>query len=438
MSIFFEGFMISILLLKMTESQEENRIDIILLEIFLSSIYMLMTAVIENITESSSLLVTGKIIILIGISSCISSKAWLLRLTIITLGLLISISMYSIATNLLALLIPNAQTVYARYHSLDLSFKWGVPRVIVYIVLFSAAIKIYQHVFPRFQSIEGRFSSILWSGLGGCYSISFLIALLKTGHSPLTEGLTLVIWFVVLIFCWIIIVVGYRTAVDDFIKHERDIMQRFNHELRKSYDLIAEKNDDLLIQSHDFKNHLRTIQSMREEESSAYISSLLKEYTTSEPQFHSGNRYVDAVINSKYPVFVKNKIRFSYNSRMPKTIQIPATDLCAIVANQLDNAIEACIKIYPPEKRWIQYTTDKSGDMFILICENSIVYGSVPLNTPLLSTKKNSKHLHGLGLKSIENSAERCGGALFNEVLDDRFISRVVLQESSAPQKEES
>ncbi|MCR5004914.1 MAG: GHKL domain-containing protein [Clostridiales bacterium] len=428
--------MISFLLLRITKLHAENRTDRVLFGVFLIGLYMLLTSIIKSVTASSSLLVTGKLTMLLGISYLLSSETWQLRFTIVTLGLLISISIQSIVTNILALLIPNTKTLYARYHYMELSFGWGLAHIILYTVLFSCAIWSSRHTLSRMRETEGRFSLILWSSLGGCYFISFLVDLLKAGRSPLDESITLLIWFVMLIFCWIIIAAGYRNSIDAFAQHERSMMQRFNHELRKSYDLIAEKNDNLLIQSHDFKNHLRTLQNMQGVEQTAYIASLLKEYASSEPQFHSGNRYVDAVINSKYPEMLQNEIHFSYNSRMPKTVQIPATDLCAIVANQLDNAIEACIKIPKPEERWIQYTTDKSGDMFILICENSIVYGSVPSNTPLLTTKNNAKHLHGLGLKSIEISAERCGGALFYETLDDRFISKVVLQENEVPVKE--
>ncbi|MBQ7582844.1 MAG: sensor histidine kinase [Lachnospiraceae bacterium] len=233
-------------------------------------------------------------------------------------------------------------------------------------------------------------------------------------------------WFILLIGMIIVIVVFlYRTKVE-MERHDMEMIKAMNHSISEGYALLADKNDELREQAHNFRNHLLTLREMDKQEADAYIDDLL-DRQISFSYCHSGNRYLDAVLNSRIPVIKENGIAFYHNIRMPEIAGISPTDLCTIACNQLDNAIEACLKISRPEDRWIRFSVDQGGDMLSIVCENSIVPGSVTQDSLKTSSKKEDQHLHGFGIRSIETCAERLNGIVIHEIEETSFRSKVTL-----------
>lgn len=110
---------------------------------------------------------------------------------------------------------------------------------------------------------------------------------------------------------------------------------------------------------------------------------------------------------------------------------LDAFDLHAMVANALDNAIEAAAKVADPDKREIRFKLSLVGRMLFLSVENSYE-GELRREGGreggrLLSTKPDSDGAHGHGLENIRRTAKRCGGSAAVDARGGRFRLTVMV-----------
>src|SRR5699024_9052322 len=93
----------------------------------------------------------------------------------------------------------------------------------------------------------------------------------------------------------------------------------------------------------------------------------------------------------------------------PRHTNLRSADLCAILGNLLDNALEAVKQIPVPEQRFIQLTIRRINLMLIIKVENSFITPPVKQDGEL-KTSKDNNGLHGWGLKSAQTAAEKYDG----------------------------
>jgi len=140
----------------------------------------------------------------------------------------------------------------------------------------------------------------------------------------------------------------------------------------------------------------------------------------------TGNTGLDALINAKIIRMQNSDIEFDYNVKIPNSLSIDYIDLCIIIGNALDNAIEACENICN-EARKISLTCIQTGNYISIVISNTI---SKLIKTykgqELITTKKN-KNLHGFGLRSIRHIAEKNKGNVIIEQEDNQFTIKIIL-----------
>ena len=367
---------------------------------------------------------------LLLLSSTLVRKNVLRRAVTLSLALFFSLTAGYLAS-VIVFVVGHAQdSFYSFLHLLELRWIPALCRSLLYGGCITVLGIILTRVFQRIRETQKNTQMYLCILI--CLTGSIII---ESIMSRLSRGLIDEKYFLILcggVICSLLFALRsiYLGVVLENERLEKEMLHRLNYEISKGYGLLADRNEALRTQSHDFRNHMLTILNMKDESIKEYVRDILQTHIKARPFNQTGNRWMDAVIQSKIPTMEEHNISFSCNIRMPETLQLSPTDICSIVSNQLDNAIEACEKIEHAD-RWITYTTDKSGDIVLFICENSIEKNSVDPAGPLRSTKKDSRHLHGYGMKSIQNSAERNGGTMLVEVLEDRFISKVMLQLNS-------
>lgn len=102
-------------------------------------------------------------------------------------------------------------------------------------------------------------------------------------------------------------------------------------------------------------------------------------------------------------------------------------DLHAMVANALDNAIEAASRVDGPDGREIRCKITCVGRMLFLSVENSFAGELRRDGGRLLSTKPDEDGAHGHGLDNIGRAARRYGGSLTWQAEDGRFSLTVMV-----------
>lgn len=107
------------------------------------------------------------------------------------------------------------------------------------------------------------------------------------------------------------------------------------------------------IQRHEYVKHMQTIQALIElnkiETAQEYVNGITSQYWPNNAVFYVDHLAISALINSKNSVAVVNNIDFAVAVKCDlANISIPAWDLCSMLGNLLDNALEAAATDHKP------------------------------------------------------------------------------------------
>ena len=107
---------------------------------------------------------------------------------------------------------------------------------------------------------------------------------------------------------------------------------------------------------HDYHNHIQAMLAMTDnpEELRKYLWMLNDDLTTVDTVLKTGNVMVDAILNSKLSLIKSKNITVNVKATVPAELRISEIDLCAIIGNLLDNAMEACLRQDESEDRFIR------------------------------------------------------------------------------------
>ncbi|MBP5264263.1 MAG: GHKL domain-containing protein, partial [Lachnospiraceae bacterium] len=165
---------------------------------------------------------------------------------------------------------------------------------------------------------------------------------------------------------------------------------------------------------HDFRNHLGALRSLLQteqyEEAMRYVEDLAGPDTLSKTSW-TGDDVIDYLISSKADVAKSLEIQFTAQVEFPKNTKLRSADLCSILGNLLDNAIEAAQKVPNPSGRFISLTIRRINHMILIRVENSFEKAPVTEGGTLRTTKTEGG-LHGFGVKSARAAAEKYDGTL--------------------------
>lgn len=207
----------------------------------------------------------------------------------------------------------------------------------------------------------------------------------------------------------------YEQQLDLYIKHI--------HEKERMLARVRE-------QEHDIKQNLFVILDMaREEESDAMISFIENliyegEYASS-IICDSGNGIIDSMINYKYMTASMKNIKFEVDINIPMELTFRGPDLCIIIGNSLDNAIEAAEKV--KKNAIIDFFMKYEKGVLSIVIKNSYDGILKRDKSNRLITVKSDAENHGIGIKTMERAIEKYNGSLLFEQENQFFITKVLL-----------
>ncbi len=195
-------------------------------------------------------------------------------------------------------------------------------------------------------------------------------------------------------------------------KEKNRILSMRNSLLESNYQSLQKAYDENRMLYHDFKNHILAISQLiyenRNKEALEYVRTYI-DYTLSINQrVDTGCKIIDIILNSKIAEASEKEIDFKCEVEMIGELDIQDIDMCALLANLLDNAIEACEKI-ADENRWIYLKIKRKNCMLLIWIENSVLERKNEKTNFFQSTKSN-KLIHGFGMKSIDNVIQKYDG----------------------------
>ncbi len=189
-------------------------------------------------------------------------------------------------------------------------------------------------------------------------------------------------------------------------------LQRYDM-LMRHYEEIMSIYDEMRGWRHDYHNHLHVIHGYLQLEKYDKLKSYLKEIeqsiTDMEMSVNSGNLLIDAIVSSKL-LFTRNQdIQTRVNIYAPPVLSINDSDMCILLGNLLDNAIEACQRMIGVDtKRFIEIEIKTIKGHLHITVRNSTNGIVRKLGASFLTDKK--EKYHGIGIRHIDEITDKYEG----------------------------
>lgn len=179
---------------------------------------------------------------------------------------------------------------------------------------------------------------------------------------------------------------------------------------------------------HDLNNHLNVLYQMLEDnkinDAKAYIEKISRPVTKLSKTAWTGNGLIDAILNSKIEKMREYGMDVDINVEFPRNTDIEPHDLCIILGNLIDNAIEATEKSAIPGS--IAICIRKINHFTIIQVSNPYT-GNKGEYIGLPATTKGDTKLHGWGLLSVADAVKKYNGTLKCKNENNRFIVTAML-----------
>lgn len=237
----------------------------------------------------------------------------------------------------------------------------------------------------------------------------------------------------IIFFVNILIFRIYLKLSQDFELRRKNSVYKQEIEMYSKH--ILEKENSMLEyrkMKHDLKNQLIYLLNLIEEKecqkASEFLNRILKGETFDNIIIaQTDNLAIDAIVNYKYSLARKYGIKFKCKLNVPMRIPYDDTDLCIILGNALDNAIEGCMRSIKAEERYIDLIVHLDRKNLIILVKNSFD-GKIlkTKNGHLITTKKDNNN-HGLGIDSIKRTTNKYHGTVIIDTENNCFKLKIVL-----------
>lgn len=179
---------------------------------------------------------------------------------------------------------------------------------------------------------------------------------------------------------------------------------------------------------HDYRNHIQVLKSYLAmgdmEAASRYLGALEADLNTVDLALKTGNKMTDVILNSKISLARSKGIRVTADAHVPVVLSTAEIDLCIIIGNLFDNAIEACMAL-PEEERLIRvYMEMKNTQLYLSFTNSTALKKQKKVNGRFASTKGAG---HGYGLVRIDTIIDRYQGYISRNSEDGAFTTEILL-----------
>ena len=176
---------------------------------------------------------------------------------------------------------------------------------------------------------------------------------------------------------------------------------------------------------HDYRNHIQNMKNRLggdQGELEQYLDDLADDLTQADTSIQTGNVMADAVLNSKLSVAEQKGIQLNIKAYIPQSVAMTDVELCSILGNLLDNAMEACEKL-SCDQRFIRVYIDEFKGQFYLSVQNS----SPPVTRDRETYRTTKAGSHGFGLFRIDRIAKKYGGYVNRQYEEGIFATELLV-----------
>ncbi len=178
---------------------------------------------------------------------------------------------------------------------------------------------------------------------------------------------------------------------------------------------------------HDYHNHIQVMKAYlalgQTDEINTYLNKLDDDLQSVDTILKTGNVMIDAILNSKISLARSKNISVNAKAVVPKNLTVQEVDLCVILGNLLDNAIEGCMR--KAVEPWIRIYIGIHKEMLYISISNSMSDQVKKTGLHYISTKTSPSH--GFGLVRIDKICEKYKGFVDRQNEKGVFATEVML-----------
>lgn len=179
---------------------------------------------------------------------------------------------------------------------------------------------------------------------------------------------------------------------------------------------------------HDYRNHIQMMKVLAAngdmDALKAYLDELDTDLNTVDTVVKTGNPMADAILNSKISLARSRNIPTQVDAHIPVKLKMSELDLCCIIGNLFDNAMEASMAL-PEEKRMIRVYMDMKGTQLYISFTNFTA--AKKLSKVGKGFKTSKREGHGFGLVRIDDIVSRYDGYLSRNSEDGAFTTEILI-----------
>lgn len=206
-----------------------------------------------------------------------------------------------------------------------------------------------------------------------------------------------------------------------------------NRLILDSYRAIEQKMRDSAALRHELRHQVAALDMLYQQKDFDGLGSILsnlkqQEARLAQTQF-TENFAVNAILQDAAPRAAQAGIAFTAQVHIPNELTIPENDLCTLLMNMLDNALEACEQVGNPEERFIRFKAEVKNDFLAVKCENRYAGSLKEDEHGKLQTTKPDAQAHGFGITQMSAVAEKYHSLLDISYTEDHvFIVQTALK----------
>lgn len=217
------------------------------------------------------------------------------------------------------------------------------------------------------------------------------------------------------LFC---ILFSYKRLQQNFrLSTEISLLEQQEHSLNQYVEEAKTRYDRTKSFRHDISNHIavvkRLLQSGKLEEAVSYMEDLDDMAEKMSFPCSTNNPAVDILVGNKLGIAQSMGIDVHCSLLLPYPCSLRDIDICIVLSNALDNAIQAVKNLGAGTEKYIRVSGRTQGDFLMMEIENSF-HGKEAF-------KK------GTGLSNVKKVAEKYGGAMSIETQENVFVLHVLL-----------
>lgn len=216
----------------------------------------------------------------------------------------------------------------------------------------------------------------------------------------------------------------YSARIAEADENEKRLFESLNLQ-RKNFEQLSQNVEAGRLYRHDMRHHLKVLSGMAQQNNSAeileYIENLNESAELCTPETFCKNPAVNAVL-SEYINRAKNiGCRTEHKIFIPENLPFELPDVCIILSNALDNALNACEKC-PEDKRYMDLLADFSDDRKLKISVRNSCADIVELDAEGLPVVVTRTDGHGIGLRGVKKIVEKYNGFICCSYENGEFL----------------